>query len=265
VDFFGLKLSIFDEDDLFLYLKEAVKNKSKKICYGYSFGIFPYLKKYPEIAVYSNRFDILLCDGRGLYMLAKLLGFKLKSDMAIPNFSWRLFSLADREKLSVLIIGSTTENNQAATRNARRLYPRATIYDGIDGGRFTPEDNEKTAAYINELKPDILFVGVSSPKKEKFVWEWKEKLDVSLIIPFGGAIDILSRKSKPIPKLIKKMALGALWRFVQEPRRLFRDSIIYPVNVFFRLIPSLLFNRYILKKSFSIPNYYDRSTRAPIS
>jgi len=74
---------------------------------------------------------------------------------------------------------------------------------------FTPEDNEKTAAYINKFKPDILFVGVTSPKKEKFAWEWKDKLDVSLIVPFGGAIDILSGKSKPIPRVIKKNDFGS--------------------------------------------------------
>jgi len=264
VDFFGLKLSVFEEVEVFQFVKDSVRNKRKIVCFGYSLGTFPYLKKFPEIAVLSNKFEIMLSDGRGLYMLARLLGFKLRSDLSIPNFSWQLFELADKEKFSILIIGSSPENNLKATINARRLYPNAIIHDGIDGGIFTLEDNKKTVEYINTFKPDILFIGVSSPKKEKFAWEWKEKLNVSVIVPFGGAIDILSGKSKPIPKVIKKMALGAIWRYLQEPRRLFRDSIIYPANVFLMLIPTLLFKRYILKNHFSIPKYYNNSTDAPI-
>lgn len=265
IDFFGLKLSVFTESELSNYLNYIFQKKIKTICFGYSLGTFPYLKRYPEIAVFSNVFDIMLCDGRGLYILAKLLGFKIKSDISIPNFSWQLFKLANQEKLSILIIGSTPENNRRATVNARRLYPHATIYDGIDGGMFTPDDNEKSVEYINKFKPDILFVGVSSPKKEKFAWEWKEKLDVSVIVPFGGAIDILSGKSKPIPKIVKKMALGAIWRFIQEPRRLFRDSILYPANVIFLLIPSLLFQVYILRRQFTIPKFYNKSTESLIN
>ena len=206
----------------------------------------------------------MLSDGRGLYILAKILGFKLKSDFSIPNFSWELLKFADKEHYSVLIIGSSAENNRKATLNARKLYPDATIIEGIDGGDFSFSENQKTVSYINQHKPDILFIGVTSPKKEKFAWELKEKLDVNVIVPFGGAIDILSGKSKPIPKIIKKMALGALWRFIQEPKRLFRDSILYPLNVILVLIPSLIFKVYILRRPFSIPKFYNKNCEAPI-
>lgn len=264
INFFGLKLSVFDNDLLFSYIKETISEGRKIICFGYSLGTFPYFRKHPEIAVYSNKFDVMLSDGRGLYLLAKILGYKLKSDMSIPNFSWDLMRLADKEKYKVMIIGSTSENNRNATLYARKLYPGAIIFDGIDGGYFSNSDNQKTAAYINEQKPHILFIGVTSPKKEKFAAEWKDRLDVNVIVPFGGAIDILSGKSKPIPKVIKKMALGSIWRFIQEPKRLFRDSILYPLNVIFLLLPALLFTVYILRRPFSIPKFYNRSCEAPI-
>jgi len=263
-NFYGLKLSLFDEPELFRYINETIQNKRKTVCFGYSLGTFPYFKKYPEIAVYSNRFDVMLSDGRGLYILNRVLGYKLKSDISIPNLSWKLLELANNEKYSVLIIGSSPENNRRATLNARKLYPNAKIIDGISGGSFSSSDYQETVEYINQHKPNILLIGVSSPKKEKFASELKDKLEVNIIIPFGGAIDILSGKSKPIPKLIKKIALGAIWRFVQEPKRLFRDSILYPLNVIFLLIPSLIFKVYILKRPFSIPKFYNKNCEYPI-
>jgi len=262
VDFWGLKLSVFNNPRVLQYIKDIIQKRNKIICFGYSLGTFPYLKKHPEIAVYGNTFDIMLSDGRGLFLLSKMLGYKLKSDISIPNFSLELLKLANDEKYSVLIIGSSPENNLNATLNARKLFPNAILFDGISGGSFSISDNQKTIAYINGLKPNILLIGVSSPKKEKFAYEWKGKLKVNIIVPFGGAIDILSGKSKPIPKFIKKIALGAIWRFLQEPKRLFRDSILYPLNVIFLLIPSLLFNVYILKRPFSIPKFYNRESEA---
>jgi len=265
INFFGLKISVFEIDELRSYIKESVKSHQKKVLFGYSLGTFPYFKKYPEIAVFSNQFDVSVTDGRGLYLLAKYLRFPLKSDLSIPNMSKMVMELANENRFSVMIIGSSPENNLKATENARKRFPNAFFYDGHDGGWFTPEDQLITVDKINNVKPDILLIGVSSPKKEAFAAIWKESLNVNIIIPFGGAIDILSGKSKPIPKLIKKLALGGLYRWLQEPRRLFRDSIIYPSSVLFKLVPSLLFNVYILKnKNFSIPKFYNKNCIAPI-
>lgn len=259
-DFYGLKLSSFTENELIAYIKETIDNKRKAICYGYSLGSIPYFKNFPQYVEYSNQFEVMVCDGRGMYLLAKWVGFPVKSDISIPGMTWKVLELAHLNNYSVLIIGSSPENNHKATINARLKYPGAKLYDGIDGGRFNPEDKIKTVKYINECKPDILLVGVSSPKKEDFAFHWKDKLDVSIIIPFGGAIDILSGKSKPIPKLIKKMCLGAYYRFIQEPRRLFRDSIVYTSSVFLKVIPRLLILKLFKKDNdFSIPKLYNKN------
>jgi N-acetylglucosaminyldiphosphoundecaprenol N-acetyl-beta-D-mannosaminyltransferase len=264
LDFFGLKLSVFETPELLEYVKGVIKIKEKAICYGYSFGTIPYFKEYPDVAYCSNQFEISLCDGRGLYLMVKLLRYKIKSDISIPNFSMKIIELANENHFSIMLIGSSPENNKLATENIRIKYPGAIIYDGYDGGYFSNEDQIKTVDYINKYKPDILFLGVSLPKKERFAYRWKDTLEVSLIIPFGGTIDILSGKSKPIPRVIKKMALGSIWRFIQEPRRLFKDSILNSLNVLFLMIPNLLFNTYILRKEFSIPKFYNRNCDAPI-
>ncbi len=265
IDFFGLNLTIFDEKELLLFIDNRVASKKTAVCFGYSLGTFPYFKKHPVIASYSNTFDISVCDGRGMYLLSKVLGFPVKSDISIPNMTWKVLELANRNGYSVMIVGSTKDNNLRATKRAQELYPMARIFPGNDGGFFSPSDQEELSKYINSYKPDILLIGVSSPKKESFAYHYRDKLDVSIIIPFGGAIDILSGKSKPIPPIIKKMLLGFLWRWFQEPRRLFRDSILYPLNIIFLLLPTLFFNKFILRRPFSIPAFYNKSFKEPIA
>ena len=95
IDFFGLKLSGFEYYELKAYLKLRLETKISTVCFGYSLGTFPYFKNHPEIAEYSNSFDLMVCDGRGLYMLAKLLGFPVKSDISIPNLTWLVLDIAN--------------------------------------------------------------------------------------------------------------------------------------------------------------------------
>lgn len=259
IDFFGLKISVFTEVELNEFLLKRLNSKNKTVCFGYSLGTFPYFKNHPEIAEYSNTFDLMTCDGRGIYLLAKMLGFPVKYDISIPNLTWEILEIANQLGLSVLIVGSTTQNNKLATERAQELYPNAKFYPGNDGGRFSDEEQLSLVNYINRFSPDILLIGVSSPKKESFAYNFRDILDTTMIIPFGGAIDILSGKSKPIPKSVKKLLLGSIWRWVQEPKRLFRDSIIYSLKVMFCLIPTLFIKSNILKKNFSIVDFYNKT------
>ncbi len=258
-NFYGLKFSSFNINQLKEDLLNTIASNSKKVYFGYSLGTLPYFKKYPEIASICNEFDVMVADGRGMYLLLRLFKKPIYSDISIPNLTQLALEIANENKYSVMIVGSTPENNYNAVIKTRKKYKNAIIYDGYDGGDFSYEAQMVTVEKINKYAPDILFIGVSSPKKEKFVGNWKDMLKVKVIIPFGGAIDILSGKSKPIPKLIKKLCLGGFYRFIQEPRRLFRDSIIYVFNVMFIFFPVFFFNVVVKRnKEFCIPGFYNR-------
>ena len=85
VDFFGLKLSVFDEPELIETINSAILTRQKiQICDGYNFGMFPYFKKYPEIPKYSNQFDILGGRWQRILSFYEMLGYPVKSDLSIP-------------------------------------------------------------------------------------------------------------------------------------------------------------------------------------
>lgn len=258
LDFFGLKLSVFTENQLIQAINLTIIRGKKLICYGYNFGMFPYFKKYPEIPRYANQFDILIADGRGYYLFAKFLGYPIKSDLSIPFLVDRVIKLASDKKYSILLLGATEEINKKATERIQSKFPDIKVFKGHHG-YFREENEHQIVDFINTSKPNILLIGISSPMKERFAYKWKNELDCNIIIPCGGVIDILAGHKKPIPKLIKKFGLAWFFRFVQEPRRLFRDSILHILNVGFLLIPSLLFRVYLLKKPFSIPGFYNKS------
>lgn len=258
IDFFGLRMSVFEEKQLMQAIAKSLSVGEKLICYGYNFGMFPYFKKYPEIPEYANQFDVMLADGRGYYLLAKMLGFPLKSDISVPILVDRVVKLAYQKSHSILLLGAKDDINRKASRKLRETYPGLKIYEGHHG-YFKEDEEDSLVAYINSCSPDVLLIGISSPRKERFAHKYRDRLNVRLIIPCGGVIDILAGHKKPTPVLIKKAGFAWLYRFVQEPIRLFRDSILNLLNVLFVLIPVLLLNAYILRRTFSIPKFYNRN------
>lgn len=263
LNFFGLKLSVFTLTDLIQAIDVAIVTEKKLVCYGYNFGMFPYFKKYPQIPQYANRFEILVADGRGYYLFAKLLGYPVKSDLSIPYMVDHVLHLAEEKGYSLLLLGAKQEINLKAAEKIRADFKNIKVLEGHHGYFKEAEENQ-IADYINSVKPNIVLIGISSPMKETFTHKWKDYLDCNIIIPCGGVIDILAGYKKRTPKLIKKMGLAWFYRFVQEPKRLFRDSILHSLNVLFLMIPSLLFRTYILREKFSIPKFYNKSCEAPI-
>ena len=254
--FFGLKYSLFNLQELKSEIILSIINNRKRVFYGYSLTLLPKFKHYPEIYSYSNKFDYFLADGKGYFYFLRLFGVKLKSDISLPDLVNILLEIANENKFSLLLLGADKKNNLIATENIKTKYPKANVLEGIDGFFSEPEEVfiiEK----INLLNPDIVLIGISSPKKERIANEWKEKLNCKIIVPCGGVIDILAGKTKREPFFVKKLGLTWLYRVVQEPIRLFKPLFLGGISVLFFLIPTILFEIKIKKnKNFSIPNFY---------
>ncbi len=251
----GLKVTSIKNQELRDYIENILQTKNQIVCYGYSFGAIPNLRRFPQVAEYANKFEISICDGRGFYWFVRLLGYKIESKISIPQMADLVLEVGNKNGYSFMILGSTKENNERASKNVQNRFKNLKVLPGYDGGWFTEEDNKKSVKVINQNKPDILFVCVSSPKKVNFTHKYRKELsNTSIIVPCGGYVDILSGKSKRMPKFVKNMGLAFLYRFIQEPRRLFRDSILNSLESLLLIVPLVL----IKGKSFSIPKFYSK-------
>lgn len=132
-----------------------------------------------------------------------------------------------------------------------------TVYEGYTGGDFSDKEHDKIVSYVNRYNPDILLIGVSNPKKEYFTFKNKTSLNVKIIIPCGGMVDILAGEVERIPKTVKKMGFGWAWRVALEPNRFLIDKLNQASHVLLKIIPPILINRVFKKKSnFFIPSIY---------
>jgi N-acetylglucosaminyldiphosphoundecaprenol N-acetyl-beta-D-mannosaminyltransferase len=103
---------------------------------------------------------------------------------------------------------------------------------------FSHEENLTMIETINRAKPDVLWVGMTAPKQEKWIYENREKLDVKLLGPVGAVFDFYTGKVKRSAPIFQKTGLEWLPRFLREPRRLWKRNLISTPRFILRVICS---------------------------
>ncbi len=253
----GLPIHDFTISELIDEVESAILRDQKYIIYGFSGGIYPRLKDIPEFVVFFNQMDIIVSDGAGTLLLSKLFSVPLRGRVGIPNLSYKLLDLAHERKLKVFLFGASQEVNHLACKNIKKKYLGIEDCKGING-YFTEVDEQKILDQINQFNPDILLIGISSPMKERFALKYKNKLNANIILPCGGVIDVLAGKAKRPPGKIAGLPLTWLFRFIQEPRRLFSTTIKLVFQLVFHLIPVLYFKHFTeIERNPSIVKYYN--------
>jgi len=251
--FYGLGVDEFSLDELEKMLLFAINNKQKKILYGYSMGTIPYLIKIPEIYKYGEKSDILITDGRLFYLMCKYIKkIPLKSDISIPLTVYLLLSIANKTNKNVYLLGADEATNNKAKSEILSLFPNIKSCLGHHG-YFQENEYNKIINDINLSCTDILLIGITSPTKEIIAYNWKNLLNVGVIVPCGGMIDVLAGKSKLTPYFFKKLGLASVYRLLQEPKRLFKRYLFIYSYILFKFLPRLIWNVFIIRnKHFSV-------------
>ncbi|WP_320171909.1 WecB/TagA/CpsF family glycosyltransferase [Maridesulfovibrio sp.] len=173
--------------------------------------------------------DIINIDGMGVVWGAKFLGLAVPERVAGFDLFHELLQRAALEGESVFLLGARQE---IVERAAARLEQRFTGLKiaGIHHGYFW-DDEEAVVEKIAGSGAGMLFVAISSPKKENFINRWKDRLGVKFVMGVGGTFDIVAGKSKRAPLLMQKCGLEWLYRLLQEPGRMWK-RYLYTNTVF---------------------------------
>lgn len=239
--FMGVPVSSFTKLQLLKELIFTVKHKKSLVIYGHSLGVFHAVLLYPEVLDYFNKIDIFVSDGHKFHSFGKKLGFPFKYFISIPETTHLLLDIANKYKLKLLLLGATKESNELANRKIKECYREIIVLEGIDG-YFTENEEDKIVEEINIQKPDIIFIGMNTPKKQEFIYKHRNKILNSVIILNGGMIDVLAGKIKQTPNYLKKMGFAMFNRLIQEPKLRYKRVLVGFSLEFFYFIPSILFN-----------------------
>lgn len=190
--------------------------------------------KYFQAALLHS--DILLPDGQGIIWAVKLLYGKTIKKIAGYNLFEYLVSKLNEHAGRCFFLGSTNETLDKIKVKLNNQYPQIKIqtYSPPFKPVFEEEENKVMIEKINLFNPDVLFVGMTAPKQEKWVYENKDKLSVNVIASIGAVFDFYSGNIKRPSQFWIDLGMEWFIRFLQEPKRLFKRnmySILFVIKI----------------------------------
>ena len=180
----------------------------------------------PQLRKSVNESDLINADGQAVVWASRLLGKPIVERVAGIDLMENLVKLAHENGLKIFFFGAKEEVVKKVTQiYAQRYSPQ--IIAGYRNGYFDKSEEESIADHIAASGAHILFVAISSPTKENFLFENKNRLsNVNFIMGVGGSFDVVSGKVKRAPLWMQKIGLEWFYRFLQEPGRMWKRYLI---------------------------------------
>jgi N-acetylglucosaminyldiphosphoundecaprenol N-acetyl-beta-D-mannosaminyltransferase len=177
------------------------------------------MRKDEQLRLGISRCELVTADGQPVVWASRLLGDPLPMRVAGIDLMQSLLGLAAVRGYRVYILGARLDVLERAVERISRRYAGICVV-GYRDGYYNEADEEAVATAVALANPDILFVAMSSPRKEYFLARYGPKLGVPFVMGVGGAVDVLAGVTRRAPAVMQRTGLEWLFRFAQEPRRL---------------------------------------------
>jgi len=174
-----------------------------------------------ELKRVVNQCAIINVDGQGVVWGARRLGIDVPERVAGIDLLQRLIELASQKHYRPYFLGATEDVVQTVVKKLQTKYPGLKIA-GLRNGYFSETDESEIAKEIRESNADMLFVGISSPKKEFFLQRNLAAMNVPFAMGVGGSFDIIAGKTRRAPVWMQRAGLEWFYRLLNEPKRMWK-------------------------------------------
>lgn len=192
--------------------------------------------------------DMVVPDGIGIVIASAVLGGNIRQRITGMDIFLGLSAALNRgNEFRYFFLGSTEENLAEIRSRMRRDFPGIKVsgaYAPPFQAQFSEQENRMIIDRINEAEPDVLWVGMTAPKQEKWIFQNRNNLKVPFIGAIGAVFDFYTGNVKRPHLIFRSVGLEWLPRLIRQPRRLWRRNFISNPRFLFRVITS----RFIGKK-----------------
>lgn len=189
----------------------------------------------PELKEICEGADLIMTDGMMLVKISKKVGTPIKERVCMTDFVWDIGRLAEKKGYRLFMLGGKGDTLRKARENYQRKLPALNIvgsYSPPLGFEKSADEYEKALSIIRRANPQVLLVFLGCPKQEKFIARSMKDLNVPLSIPMGGCVDFLAEEARRAPKWMQNAGLEWFFRFIQDPKRLFKRYFIDDIRIF---------------------------------
>lgn len=222
----GVPFSKKDKRETVNFITATIDAKPKKLAHVVTAN--------PEIVMYATKSkgyrkilkhaDLITPDGIGIIWASKILDEPLKERVTGIDTTTSVFESRAKEgkTVRVYLLGASKEYVKNAVSHLENTYPYVRVV-GYHNGYYNRDKEHLLVNEINRCKPDMLLVGLGFPRQDQFIFNYSDKLRVSVAMGVGGAFDIWGGKLKRAPKPFRDMGFEWIWRLLIEPKRIFRQ------------------------------------------
>lgn len=172
----------------------------------------------------------LVPDGVGVLMASRLLGGRIRQRVTGSDIFLGLHErLNARGGMSVFFLGATEETLAAIRLRMALDYPNIRVagtYSPPFKQDYSPDELDAMIGAINQVQPDVLWVGMTAPKQEKWIHENRARLNVKFAGAIGAVFDFYTGRVKRSHPVFQQLGLEWLPRLIQQPRRLWRRMFL---------------------------------------
>lgn len=179
--------------------------------------------------------ELLLVDGHPLMKIAKKYKMPFKEKICGSDLVPVLCALAANKGYSIFLLGAAPGVANKAADNLVAKYPGLKVagtYSPPIGFEKDEAEIEKINAMLKESRADLLFVGMGVPKQDIFIYENMNKYEIPMSFSIGAAIDFIAGVQKRAPKWMRKIGMEWFYRFLCNPKRMFRRYFIDDIKIF---------------------------------
>jgi len=236
VSVLGIQISNLSSDELNQQILKCVASHRKSLVLNVNIHAMNMADKYPWFKQLLNSAEIVFCDGDGVRLGAKLLGVQIKEKITFNRWIWSFAEFSQTHGISWYCIGSNDKVIQASITKLETLFP-SLIIKGYRNGFFTTEkDSRRTVDDINSKKPDVILLGMGMPLQENWLLANWQSTEATIALTGGAVFEYVSGTTKMTPNIFFKFKLEWFYRFVHEPRRLFKRYFIGNFWFMFRVL-----------------------------
>jgi N-acetylglucosaminyldiphosphoundecaprenol N-acetyl-beta-D-mannosaminyltransferase len=200
----------------------------------------------PEVRDLYDAADIRVADGTPVVWACRVQGDPLPGRVAGSSLIWLLAERAAAEGRSIYLLGGTQTANQGAAAVLAEKYPGFKLV-----GRSTPRiagppsaaDIEHVLGELASARPDILLVGLGSPKQEQLIHALRPHLPATWMVGVGISFSFVAGEIKRAPRWMHKAGVEWVHRLAQEPRRLAKRYLVHDLPFALRLFAHALLAR----------------------
>jgi N-acetylglucosaminyldiphosphoundecaprenol N-acetyl-beta-D-mannosaminyltransferase len=183
--------------------------------------------------------DILLPDGFSISLTTRIFRLKprINHRIAGPDFFNAFNKFANDKKFTYFFLGSSDDVLLKIVEKLNSEYPNIKVHTYAPGVYpFSEKENNLMIKKINSAKPNVLWVGMTAPKQEKWTYENREKIHVPVIASIGAAFDFYAGTRKRAPTFVQNAHMEWLYRFFLEPIRMRKRYLDNNIKFFIRMM-----------------------------